>query len=174
MPKKILVTGPESTGKSSLIKALSAYFNAPFVIEYARIYLSTLDRKYVKEDLLEMAKGQLALEEDALESGNELVFVDTDLTVIDIWSKEKFGQTDPWILEEMQKRAYDLYLVPDIDLEWAYDPQRENPDDRERLMQLYEASFKKRKIAFHKVRGQGEERIQNAIEIIKRQLNVES
>lgn len=171
MPKKILITGPESTGKSTLIKALSEYFNAPFVIEYARIYLSMLDRKYVKEDLLEMAKGQLALEEDALESGNELVFVDTDLTVIDIWSKEKFGHTDPWILEEMQKRAYDLYLIPDIDLEWSSDPQRENPYDRDRLMKLYLQSFEERKIKYHMVRGQGEERTQNAIRIINDNFN---
>lgn len=172
MPKKIVITGPESTGKSTLTKALSAYFKAPFVIEYARIYFAMLDGKYQEKDLLEIAKGQIEQEDVALENESDFLFFDTDLTVLDIWSREKFGQTHPWILEEMQKRAYDLYLIPDIDLEWTYDPQRENPNDRERLMKLYQESFNKRNIPYHMVSGQGEERTQNAIEIIKRELNV--
>ena len=172
MTEKILITGPESTGKSTLTRALAEYFNAPFVIEYARIYLDKLDRKYNQDDLLEIAKGQIRLEEEALALEQDFVIVDTALNVIDIWSREKFGSTHPWILEEMQKRAYDLYLIPDIDLEWTFDPQRENPHDRDRLMRLYQQSFEQRNIPYHMVRGQGEKRTQNAIDIIKRKLLV--
>lgn len=172
MPKKILISGPESTGKSSLTRALADYFDSPFVNEYAREYLDQLHRPYKKEDLNEIAKSQIKMEDLALKTSSELLLIDTDLTVIHIWSQEKYGSTDPWILEEIQKRAYDLYLIPDIDLEWSFDPQRENPNDRERLLKLYQNSFKQRNISYHMVRGEGDERVQNAIEIIKRELNV--
>lgn len=169
MLKKVLVTGPESTGKSTLAKALADYFKASLVPEFAREYLNQLGRPYQEKDLFRMAQGQVNLEDAALKTSSEIVVIDTDLTVIHIWSEEKFGQTHPWILKEMRKRAYDLCLIPDIDLEWSFDPQRENPNDRERLMKLYQDSFRDRNIPFHMVSGQGEERIQNAIEIIKRE-----
>lgn len=170
MPKKILITGPESTGKSTLTQALAAYFDVPFVPEFAREYLEKLERPYQESDLLEIAKGQVSNEDILAKKASDLLFCDTDLTVIDIWSREKFGKTNKWILEQMEKRAYDLYLMPDIDLEWTFDLQRENPNDRERLMKLYQESFERRKIPFYKVRGQGEERLRNAIEIVKKNL----
>lgn len=172
MLKKIVVSGPESTGKSTLAKSLATYFNVSYASEFARYYLEKLNRKYQYSDLLEIAKGQIKLEEEAIKKAKELVIIDTDLTVMDIWSQEKFGKTDPWILSEMKKRAYDLYLIPDIDLEWTYDPLRENPNDRDRLMKMYQDSLKNRNIKYHVISGQGEERTHNAIEIVKRELNV--
>ncbi|NPD44584.1 MULTISPECIES: AAA family ATPase [unclassified Lentimicrobium] len=170
MVKKILITGPESTGKSTLVQALAEYFKAQYVSEYAREYLEKLDRPYNENDLLEIAKGQIQLEDANLER-DSLLFIDTDLTVMHIWSEEKFGRTSDWVLQEVRSRTYDLYLVPDIDLEWTYDPQRENPNDRERLMKLYQKSFDERGIKYHMINGQGEQRFQNAIEIVERFLN---
>lgn len=172
MTKKILITGPESTGKSSLAKALADYYKAHLISEFAREYLQHIERPYTEDDLLMIAKEQMKKEDLVLGSASLLSIIDTDLTVMDIWSQEKFGRTHPWIIEEMQKRTYDLYLVPDIDLEWSFDSQRENPYDRDRLMKLYLRSFDQRKIKYHMVRGQGVERTQNAIEIIKRELKL--
>ena len=171
MPKRILITGPESTGKSTLVQALAEYFKAEYVSEYAREYLEKLDRPYDDNDLLEIAKGQVRSEDDIAFESTSLLFVDTDLTVMHIWAQEKFGRTSDWVLQEMKARSYDLYLVPDIDLEWTYDSQRENPEDRDRLMQLYQQSFKKREINYHLVKGKGEQRVQNAIDIVERFLN---
>ena len=100
-----------------------------------------------------------------------LLFVDTDLTVLHIWAQEKYGRTSDWVLREMKARNYDLYLMPNIDLKWTYDPQRENPNDRERLMQLYKQSFEEREISYHLVNGEGKQRVQNAIDIVERFLN---
>lgn len=164
---KILITGPESTGKSTLVEGLARHFALPFVSEYAREYIDELSRPYEEKDLLEIAKGQLRKEDEMLKKEVPVLLVDTDLTVIDIWSQEKYGRTHPWILEQMQRRAYDLYLITDVDLKWIWDPQREHPHARGRLMKLYQDSFKRRSIPYHIVSGVGEERVKQAIKIVE-------
>ena len=166
MLKKIVITGPESTGKSHLTKALSKHFKGEYVEEFAREYIAQLKRPYEEQDLLKIAKGQIAKEDKQARIAKEYIFYDTDLTVIDIWSQEKYGKTHPWIKQQLQKRTYDLYLLCDIDLEWKEDSQRENPNDREHLLNLYRESLDKRNIKYYIISGQGEERINNAIEII--------
>ena len=170
MFKRIVITGPESTGKSYLTKALAKHFKGEYVEEFAREYINRMDRPYNENDLLEIAKGQIAKEDEQVKIAQEYLFCDTDLTVIDIWSQEKFGRTDPWIKEQLQKRAYHLYLLCDIDLEWQEDPQRENPNDREYLLNLYRESLEKRNVKYYLISGQGEERINNAVQIIEKQL----
>jgi len=173
MLKKIVITGPESTGKSYLTKALAKYYQESYVNEFAREYIDNLGRAYNETDLLEIAKGQIEREDEQAQKAENYLFCDTDLTVIDIWSQVKFGRTDSWIKEQLQKRAYHLYLLCDIDLEWQEDPQRENPNDREYLLNLYRESLKKRKIKYEMVSGQGDERIHNAVQIIEKRLNSE-
>ena len=170
MLKRIVITGPESTGKSYLTKALAKHFKGEYVEEFAREYINHINRPYNENDLLEIAKGQIAKEDEQVKIAQEYLFCDTDLTVIDIWSQEKFGRTDPWIKEQFQKRAYHLYLLCDIDLEWQEDPQRENPNNREYLLNLYRESLEKRNIKYYMISGQGEERINNAVQIIEKQI----
>lgn len=169
---KILVTGPESTGKSTLVESLAEHFELPYISEYAREYIEQLSKPYEEKDLLEIAKGQLRKEDELIKKGPPVLLIDTDLTVINIWSQEKYGRTHPWILEQMQKRAYDLYLIPDVDLKWTYDPQRENPSDRGRLMKLYQDSFESRSIPFYLVKGEGEGRVQQAVKIVEQFLKM--
>src|SRR5690606_33055147 len=95
--KKIAIIGPESTGKSTLTKALASKFGEPWVEEYARPYLEKLDREYQYGDLLEIAKGQLKLEDQREKLAKRMLFCDTNLYVIKVWSDHKFQKTDPWI-----------------------------------------------------------------------------
>jgi len=164
---KIAITGPESTGKSTLAKALAKYFNGNVVDEYAREYIDQLGRPYKEGDLLEIAKGQIEKEDEVTKKADGYLFCDTELTVIDIWSQEKFGRTHSWITEQLLKRAYHLYLLCDIDLKWQEDPQREDPYDREHLLNLYRNSLDNRNIKYDMISGQGEERINNAVQIIE-------
>lgn len=126
--KKIVIIGPESTGKSTLTQALANKFDEPWVEEFARRYLENLLRDYTYEDLLEIAKTQLALEDEKEKTAKQLLFCDTDLHVIKVWSEYKFKKTDPWILEQIKKRKYHLYLLTDIDIPWQEDPLREHPE----------------------------------------------
>ena len=129
---KIIRIGPESSGKTTLCKALSEHFNLPFCKEYAREYISALNRGYKQTDLIEIARGQL-------ESEDRMLLLDTDLITLKIWSEYKYGLCDNWILNQIQKQKLDkrFYLLCKPDIPWKSDKQRENPNDRERIFKIY-------------------------------------
>ena len=166
MTRRIAVTGPESTGKSWLAENLAAHYNTVWVPEYAREYLAGLGRPYCQDDILKIAAGQLNSESDGLKSASGYLFCDTEMLVAKIWSDVKYGFCDPWILSKAETHIYDLYLLCDIDLPWAYDPLREHPDRRQFLFDLYYDELSKRKFPFFVVRGIGETRLQMAINMI--------
>src|ERR1700690_240628 len=103
-PKKIVVTGPESTGKSTLCEQLAATFKTKWVPEYARKYLMELKRPYTYDDLLIIAKGQLEQEDRIMASlKTPLVFIDTDMYVMKVWCEYVFGKCHYFILDEIVK-----------------------------------------------------------------------
>jgi len=130
--KKIVVIGPECTGKSTLSEALANELQTIWVPEYAREHLDNLSRTYTEADLLDIARGQLELEDRLLQNANEYLICDTDLYVIKVWSEVKYGRCHPWILEQIAARKYDTYLLTDIDIPWQDDPLREHPQPEER------------------------------------------
>lgn len=167
MIKKIAIIGPESTGKSELSQQLARQLETEWVPEYARFYLDRLSGKYEKKDLLEIAKGQMAWEDDKTSYANKYLFCDTNLIVIKIWSDFKFGNTHPWILEELQRRNYDFYLLPYIDLPWRPDPQREHPTRRKYFFKIYEDYLKENNLPYGIVKGIEEERLASAINALE-------
>lgn len=166
--KLISITGPESTGKSSLAQALAGHYRTVWVKEYAREYLQGLGRKYVYKDIVEIAKGQFDREQQAAITTDGMLFCDTDLLVCKIWSLFKFGKVDPWIQNKAREHRYDLYLLCDIDLPWADDPMREHPQSRQELFDLYLHELKNMGARFEIVTGLGKDRSDNAISIIDR------
>lgn len=162
--KKIAIVGPESTGKSSLAEGLANHYNTVWVPEYARGFLDTLGRPYEQSDLVKIAHGQLQLEDEWMNDANGLLICDTNLVVIKIWSVFKFGNCDQEIAGLMLDRKYDLHLLTDIDLPWQPDPQREHPDKRQELFDLYEQELKNQGVPYAIIRGGNHERIQSAIQ----------
>jgi NadR type nicotinamide-nucleotide adenylyltransferase len=116
--RRILILGPESTGKSTLASDLAVHFDEPWVPELAREYLSMLDREYEYPDLLQIAKGQVALEDELAQKAQKFLFCDTDLRVIQVWSEHKYGKVHEWVKRELDQRIYDMILLTDIDLPW--------------------------------------------------------
>ena len=167
--KKIVITGPESTGKSQLSAKLADYLQTVWVPEYARNFLDELDRPYEEGDLLKIAQGQVTLEEEMAKRANKVLIVDTDLTVIQIWSEFKYGRCDPWITNQLAKRKYDLYLLTKVDLPWQPDPFRENPKPAERkdLFERHRKLLYNLKADFEVVEGLGDERFHNAMALLK-------
>ena len=160
---RIAVTGPESTGKSWLAKKLAERFNTVWVPEYAREYLENRAGNYVFEDIVEIAKGQKREEEKMLSKANRLLFCDTEALVTKIWSEVVFGKVDTWILNELRNNPYDLYLLCYPDLPWEPDPLRENPDDRDKLFEIYKKELDNYNLNYKIISGVGEQRLDNAI-----------
>lgn len=163
MIKKISITGPESTGKSTLSEALANAYNTVWAPEYARSYLENLDRNYREEDLLAIAKGQLALQEQLEIEANQYLICDTDLLVLKIWSEHKYGRCHPWILKKLAETKYDLYILPYIDIPWQEDPLREHPHLREHFFQKYKQELQARAVNYIEVFGSIEQRMRQAI-----------
>lgn len=168
----MLITGPESTGKSSLAQALAQHYNTYWVPEYARSYLQKLDRPYTQSDLLNIARGQQILEDSYMCMAQDILFVDTDMSVLAIWSQEKYGNIHPWIAQQWQRNSYDMILLMDADLPWVYDPQRENPTDRKRLLSLYRKTLEDKGCHYHLISGKGNKRINNALTLIQEAFNL--
>ncbi|MDB2415544.1 ATP-binding protein [bacterium] len=162
--KKIVIIGPESTGKSTLTKALANHFNCPYVEEYAREYIDLLNGKYDKEDILNIAKKQIELE-DGITSKKPYLFLDTDLIVCKVWSEFKYGHCDPWILEHIEKRYYDHYLLCDIDIPWANDGLREHPKHRQELFNIYANELTALNKTYSIVSG--ENRLQSSLDFLQ-------
>lgn len=165
--KKIVITGPESSGKTTLARQLAQHLKTQAVEEYAREFLSRLGRPYVEADLEVIAKGQLANEEAAAGSDREILILDTSLEVIKIWSEVRFGRVAPWILEALQKHRRDFYLLCQPDLPWEFDPLRENPNDRWMLYERYERELKSMQVPFATVSGHGAQRLKYAVEHLR-------
>lgn len=131
---KIAITGPESSGKTTLSKSLNKHYKESVLIsEFAREYLHKLNRKYQYSDLLNIAKGQK--KKELIENNNQIIISDTTLQVIKIWSLDKYKKCDPWILNN--EGSYTHYLLCKPDFAWEPDPLREDPFDRERLFNIY-------------------------------------
>ena len=156
---KVAVIGPESTGKTTLTKALAEHYNTQWVPEYAREYLNKIDRPYVQSDLLEIAKGQMQLQRNACKGPATLVFCDTDLHVIKVWSEHKYGNCDPWILNQLQIQYFDLYILTDFDIPYEDDPLREHPEKRDYFFDIYKQLLQDQDRAFIIVKGDLESRI---------------
>ncbi len=182
--QKIVVLGPESTGKSTLCAELAAHYQTIWAPEYARQYLSEHGTKYTHDDLLKIAKGQIENEERAIEilrqknaskdgptSINKLI-VDTDMYVMKVWSEYVFNNCHPFILEQINERHYDLYLLCDLDLPWTADEMREYPDEGPRieLFTIYKELLMNQNTPWAIVNGTGVARTENAIQIIQKQL----
>src|SRR4051794_379730 len=122
-PKKIVGIGPESTGKSTLCKQLAQHYQTTSVKEYTREYLLRHGTNYNFDNLLEIAKGQLTLEDNGLslaEKNNvSTIFIDTDMYVLKVWCEFVFGKCHSWILNQIVERKYDLYLLCNVDLPWT-------------------------------------------------------
>lgn len=179
MMKKLVIVGPESTGKSTITQELADHYAKQFptawVPEFAREYLENLDRPYTYEDLVPIAEGQLAWEdrtaaELAEKAGNRpsLLFVDTNMMVMQVWSEFVFQQCDPFILNKMVERQYDYYFLMQTDLPWAFDKLREYPDmeSRERLFKHYYDILQRQSTPWSIISGRDANRLQHAIDIV--------
>ena len=183
MLKKIVIIGPESTGKSTLCEQLAAHYKSLWCPEYARKYLLTHGNKYNYDDLLIIAKGQVNLENEYITKMNEidsrlptpnsrLLFIDTDMYVMKVWCEYVFGKCHRFINDQIAGRKYDLYLLCSTDLPWVKDELREYPDleTRQNLYHIYKDIVNKQEVPWKEISGNDEERLQLAFAAVDKLL----
>ena len=161
---RIAITGPESTGKTTLAEQLALQTNGTWIPEYAREFLEQLNRPYTQNDLDIIAKGQLEAWKNAPVSN--IQFCDTDMLVMKVWSDFKFGNCSPFILEALNLQTFDHYFLCQPDIEWEEDPLREHPEQREELFELYLAELTKRNLPFTIIGGTQEKRMKMCLKVL--------
>ncbi len=173
--KKIVIIGPESTGKSTLCEQLATHYKTIWVKEYAREYLLKNGTDYTFENLLTIAKGQLVQEDTGLTKLSTInhqpstVFFDTDMYVMKVWCEFVFEKCHHWILNRIVERKYDLYLLCSTDLPWVKDELREYPDleNRQKLYHHYKDIMVNQNVPWVDISGGYEERLGKAIAAVE-------
>lgn len=167
-PQIISIVGPESTGKTTLCNQLVDHFSGIIIPEFARKYLEERCGKYEQQDLLEIAKGQFNLELNyhSLTMNLNPIFCDTDLLVIKMWHEFTYHESNDKINKLLAEQNSRKYLLTYPDLEWEPDPLRENPNDLMELFHIYERELQQMGTEYQIIKGQGYQRLANAIEAV--------
>ena len=167
LPKIVVITGAESTGKSTLAESLALHYKVPYIREIARDYVESLNRNYNYNDIIQIAKSQVEILKGYKDSKHPFIFVDTWLIITKIWFEKVYNLIPDWLIEEIKNTEIDLFLLCDIDLPWEYDPIRENGGiQREILHKTYIEELKRYNFKYKIVSGQNEARLKKAIQII--------
>ncbi|MDT0687988.1 ATP-binding protein [Autumnicola psychrophila] len=174
---KIVLFGPESTGKTTLASQLAAHYSTPWVKEYMREYLQKKwdeNREICQpEDLIPIAEGQMKRENDLAAVTEDLLICDTDLLELKVYAEAYYdGFCPPLLLKHALNHHYDLYFLTYIDVEWTPDDLRDKPDDRIGMFQRFKAALEQNNKPFVVLKGNEEERFKTAVSIINNQLKI--
>lgn len=173
-PTAIILTGPESSGKTRLCRSLAHHFQTLWIEEYARTYLSLHPPPYTLNDLLLIAQEQYRKQTQTaqqIDGQSSFYFCDTSLLVIKIWAEEVFSTCPAWIDQHLSYLQSSFFLLLKPDIPWEADPLRENPHDRMRLFNIYEQVLIKRSFNYQIIEGSDfEKRKQKAIQMIQEEV----
>ena len=169
---KIVVTGPESTGKTTLAETLAGHLKTVWAPEFARYYVAHLGRPYVREDLARIGRGQEIWELWYALHADQWLICDTDWTVLQIWEQYRYTAPvqGPWEWEKgySSPKNADLYLLCAPDFPWQPDPLRENPEEREALFGLYERLLAQSMANYVALWGAPDQRVEQALSAIRK------
>jgi NadR type nicotinamide-nucleotide adenylyltransferase len=165
---RIVITGPECTGKSTLAAALADHYHTAFIPEYAREYVESLNRPYTYDDVVHIAEQQVRDEITYTGKANRLLFYDTYLIITKVWFSVVYHRIPVWIDEILQHNPVHLFLLCDTDIPWVPDLVRENGGAmREKLFQVYRQEIEKYGFSYSVIRGEGDRRLQNGIDAVE-------
>jgi len=160
---RIIVTGPESTGKTELAFQLAAKYRVNCIQEYARVYIEKLNRPYRYDDVLNIAMKQVEMMNAYSKKSGTLLLVDTYLIITKIWFIRVYERYPKWVDSEIEKTKDDFYLLCKPDIPWIQDGIRENGGFmREVLYRDYENELKNANLNYSVIEGKNSDRFDNA------------
>ena len=160
---RIVLTGSESTGKTTLAAQLATHYQCEFVPEFVREFVERKGAPIVMADHGPIARGQMALENKYAARAGSLLIQDADLLSTVAYCHHYFGSCPMWIEETAVERRPALYLLCDIDVPWTADGVRDRGEQRAEMHALFLATLRRLGAPFREVRGVGESRLRNAI-----------
>ena len=168
---RIVLFGPESTGKSTLAAQLAKHFQTTWVPEYMRTYLEhkwkTNKTAISKKDLLPIVKGQIITENEATLAAQRYLFCDTNILQLKVYCEYYYPEGYPAFVDEMAtKGCYDYYFLTDIDVPWDADILRDRPYDRTTLFRMFEATLVNNNLPYTLLSGNEETRFEKALKIL--------
>ncbi len=168
---KVVLFGPESTGKTTLSKQLARHYNTVWVAEYAREYLQDKwnnERKTCEnKDLIPIAIGQIRLENELVKKADKVLICDTDLLETKVYSQEYYGGfVDPKLDEAARENKYDLYLLTYIDTPWEADDLRDRPGQRQEMFNAFENALQSHQKNYILLKGDMKTRLDKAVKAI--------
>lgn len=172
---KVVLFGPESTGKTTLSRQLARYYNSVWVPEYAREYLQNKwnnERKTCEpKDLLPIAEGQMKLENELAQKTDSVLICDTDLLETKVYSEAYYtGTCDPILEKYALENTYDLYFLTHIDTPWEADDLRDRPNNREEMFDVFQNELIKQNRPYVLLKGDKKERLEKAVQEIDKLL----
>jgi NadR type nicotinamide-nucleotide adenylyltransferase len=164
----VVISGPESTGKTTLACRLAERYGTAWVPEYVRTYLRDLPQRtppslVLWEDLDKVARGQLAAEDEAARSAHRLLLCDTDLHSTKVYCEHYFGRCPEWIARAARQRRYDLHLLLGVDVPWTADPLRDRPSGRAEMLEAFRRELHDAGRRVLEIGGGWEERFTSAV-----------
>jgi nicotinamide riboside kinase len=166
-----VLTGAESTGKTTLAETLARHYHTVWVPEYVRIFVEEQGALPVYKDVERIARGTLGHEAALRPQARRLLLLDTDLVTVCLYSHYYFGRCPAWVEQASRAHHADLYLLAEDDIPWVPDPgQRDGPEIRAALQPLFRAELKRRGVPTVRITGSLAERIETAIAAIDRLL----
>jgi len=168
---KIVLTGPESTGKSTIAKKLAEHFNTVWVREYLREFASekySRNEELIYSDNHLITQGQTRLENEAYKKANKFLFCDTDILQTVIYSHEYYGKVQKELEDKLISENNTFYLLLNLDVEWEYDELRDKPNDRKRMFDIFENALIKYKKKYIILKGKNDFRLENAIKEVNK------
>ena len=168
---KIVLFGPESTGKTTISQQLARHYNTVWVPEYAREYLQNKWNNHRATceniDIIPIAMGQMNLENELAKKADKILICDTDLLETKVYSQEYYGGfVDPQLDEAANNNEYDLYLLTYIDTPWEADDLRDRPELRLEMFQAFENALKSHGKKYIILKGGRKKRFNKAIKAI--------
>jgi NadR type nicotinamide-nucleotide adenylyltransferase len=170
VPRRIVLTGSEATGKTTLAEALARHYQTTWVPEFARGYAEARAGLLTAADVEPIARGQLAAEQAGAAAARRLVVMDTDLVSTVLYARHYYGSAPAWVERTITAYPASLYLLCDIDLAWSPDGVRDRGHEREAMHALFHQTLTDLGLVFHRIRGAGPARLAAAARAVDRWL----